>query len=328
MWCRTVGCIVILILSLLTPPRASQAQHATHVPRLGLLMPGSATGYASRIEAFRHGLRDLGYVEGRTITLEYRFNDGQFDQLPALVAELVQLPVDLLVVDGATAVRAAQHATTTIPIVMAVSAAPVEAGFVASLARPGGNITGLTLHDPEVIGKRLELLTQAVPGITRVAYLWHAVVHTARHLHEAERAARALGVQLHPVEVREPYPFEQAFAAMAEAHADALLTQPSAVFWDRRTQIVDLAARQQLPGSFPEREFVEVGGFMAYGPSVTANFRRAATYVDKILKGTKPADLPVEQPTKFELVLNLKTAEARGLTLPPTLLFQADEVIR
>jgi putative tryptophan/tyrosine transport system substrate-binding protein len=328
MRCSAIRCIVTLLLSLLTAPLTSQAQHAAHVPRLGLLMPGSASGYAVRIEAFRLGLRDLGYVEGSTITLEYRFTDGQFDRLPALVAELVQLPVDVLVVDGTTAIRAAQHATTTIPIVMAVSAAPVEAGFVASLARPGGNITGLTLHDPEVIGKRLELLTQAVPGITRVAYLWHAVVHTARNLHEAETAARALDVQLHPVEMRDPYPFDHAFATMAEAHADALVTQPSAVFWDRRTQIVDLSARMQLPGSFPEREFAEAGGLMAYGASVTANFRRAATYVDKILKGAKPADLPVEQPMKFELVINLKTAKALGLTIPPTLLFQADEVIQ
>ena len=328
MWCRTVGCIVTLILSLLTAPRTSQAQHAAHVPRLGLLMPGSAAGYASRIAAFRHGLRDLGYVEGRNITLEYRFNDGQFDRNAVLVAELVQIPVDVLVVDGTTAIRAAQHVTTTLPIVMAVSGDPVEAGLVASLARPGGNITGLTLNAPEVMGKRLELLTQAVPGVTRIAYLWHAVVHTAGFLRETERAARALGVQLHPVEVRDPYPFDQAFAAMAEAHADALITQPSAVFWDRRPQVVDLAARMPLPGIFPEREFAEAGGLMAYGPSVTANFHRAATYVDKILKGTKPADLPVEQPVKFELVINLKTAKALGITLPPTLLFQADEVIQ
>jgi putative tryptophan/tyrosine transport system substrate-binding protein len=328
MWCRTVGCIVTLVLSLLTALLTSQAQQATHVPRLGLLLPGSASGYASRIEAFRHGLHDLGYVEGRTITLEYRFADGQFDRLPALVAELVQLPVDVLVVDGTTAIRAAQHATTTIPIVMAVSGDPVGAGLVASLARPGGNITGLTLNAPEVTGKRLELLKQAVPGVTRVAYLWPAVVHTAGFLQETERAARALGVQLHPAEVRDLYPFDHTFATMAEAHADALITQPSAVFWDRRTQIVDLAARLQLPGIFPEREFAEAGGLMAYGVSVTANFRRAATYVDKILKGTKPADLPVEQPMTFELVINLKTAKALGLTIPPTLLFQAAEVIQ
>jgi putative tryptophan/tyrosine transport system substrate-binding protein len=320
--------IVILALGILGAPLTSQAQQATHVPRLGLLMPGSASGYTSRIEAFRYGLRDLGYVEDRNITLEYRFNEGQVDRLPDLVAELVQLPVDVLVVDGATATRAAQHATTTIPIVMAVSADPVRAGLVASLAQPGGNITGLTLHDPEITGKRLELLKQAVPGVTRVAYLWHAVVNTARYLQETERATRALGVQLHPVEVRDPYPFDHAFTTMAKAHVDALITQPSAVFWDRRTQIVDLAARMQLPGIFPEREFAEAGGLMAYGSSVTANFRRAATYVDKILKGAKPADLPVEQPMKFELVINLKTAKELGLTLPPTLLYQADEVIR
>jgi putative ABC transport system substrate-binding protein len=320
--------IVILVLGILGAPLTPKAQQAAHVPRLGLLMPGSASGYASRIEAFRHGLRDLGYVEGRNITLEYRFNEGQVDRLPDLVAELVQLPVDVLVVDGATATRAAQHATRTIPIVMAVSADPVRAGLVTSLAQPGGNITGLTLHDPEITGKRLELLKQAVPGVTRVAYLWHAVVNTARYLQETERATRALGVQLHPVEVRDPYPFDHAFTTMAKAHVDALITQPSAVFWDRRTQIVDLATRMQLPGIFPEREFAEAGGLMAYGSSVTANFRRAATYVDKILKGTKPADLPVEQPMQFELVINLKTAKELGLTLPPTLLYQADEVIR
>ena len=328
MGCSAIRCIVTLMLSLLTAPLTSQAQHTAHVPRLGLLMPGSASGYASRIEAFRHGLHELGYVEGRTITLVYRFAEGQFDRFPALVAELVQLPVDVLVVDGTTAIRAAQHATTTIPIVMATSADPVGEGLVASLARPGGNITGLTLHDPEVMGKRLELLKQAVPGVTRVAYLWHAVVNPARFLQETERAARVLDVQLYPVEVRAPYPFDHTFATMAEAHADALITRPSAVFWDRRTQIVDLAAQMQLPGIFPEREFAEAGGLMAYGPSVTANFRRAATYVDKILKGAKPAELPVEQPMQFELVINLKTAKALGLTIPPTLLFLADEVIR
>jgi putative ABC transport system substrate-binding protein len=186
----------------------------------------------------------------------------------------------------------------------------------------------LTFNEPELMGKRLELLKEAVPGVTCIAYLWQATPNSARNLHEAETAARALGVQLHPVEVREPYPFEQAFAAMAAAHADALVTQPSAVFFSRRTQIVDLAAQTQLPGIFPEREFAETGGLMAYGNSIPVIFRRAATYVDKILKGAKPADLPVEQPMKFELVINLKTAQALGITIPPSLLLLADEVIR
>ena len=186
----------------------------------------------------------------------------------------------------------------------------------------------MSFNDPEFMGKRLELLKAAVPGVTRVAYLWHAAPNSAPQLQETERAARALGIQLHPVEVREPYLFDQAFATMAEAHAKALITQPSALFFTRHTQIVDLAAKTRLPGIFPEREFAEAGGLMAYGPSIPGVFRRAATYVDKILKGTKPADLPVEQPMKFELVINLKTAQALGITIPPTLLMLADEVIQ
>ena len=205
---------------------------------------------------------------------------------------------------------------------------PVGLGLVASLARPGGNTTGVYFNAPELMGKRLELLKEAVPGVIRVAYLWRAGPASARLLHETERAARALGVQLHPVEVRDPYRFDQAFATMAAARADAFITQPSGVFLSRHTQIVALAARTQLPGMFPEREFAEVGGLIAYGASLPANFRRAATYVDKILKGAKPADLPVEQPMKFELVINLKTAKALGLTIPLTVLFQADEVIQ
>ncbi len=217
----------------------------------------------------------------------------------------------------------------TIPIVFTGPYSVAQGqGLVASLARPGENITGLSHQDLALVGKRLELLKEAVPGITRVAYLWHASPNTAPALQEAERAARALGVQLHPLEVRAPYPFDQAFATMAEAHADALITQPSEVFFGRRTQIVDLAVQTHLPGMFPEREFAEAGGLMAYGSSAAANFHRAATYVDRILKGAKPADLPVERPMKFELVINLKTAKALGLTIPPTLLFQADEVIQ
>jgi putative ABC transport system substrate-binding protein len=204
----------------------------------------------------------------------------------------------------------------------------VGQGLVASLAQPGGNITGVSFQDPEFMGKRLELLRQVVPGVTRIAYLWDAALLNARALQEAETAARAVGVQLLPVEVREPYPFDQAFATMAEAHADALITLPSTVFVNRRTQIVDLASKTRLPGIFPDRELADAGGLMSYGPSLTANYHRAATYVDKILKGAKPADLPVERPMTCELVINLKTAQALGLTMPPSLLLQATEVIR
>jgi len=264
-------------------------------------------------------------VEGQSITLEYRSEEGRPELLPELAAELVHLKVDIILAEGVDAVRAAQHATGTIPIVFPTAFDPVGQGLVASLAQPGGNITGVSFHDPALMGKRLELLKAAVPGVTRVAYLWDHGPNLA--LQELETAARALGVQLHPVEVRDPYPFDHAFAIMA-AHADALLTQPSPVFFGRRTELVDLAARMRLPGIFPEREFAEAGGLMAYGVNVPANFRRAATYVDKILKGAKPADLPVEQPMRFELVINLKTAKALGLTIPPSVLFLADEVIR
>jgi ABC-type uncharacterized transport system substrate-binding protein len=328
MWCRTVGCIVTLILSLLTTPLISQAQHATHVPWLGLLMPGSASGYASRIEAFRHGLRDLGYVEGRTITLEYRFADGQANRLPALVAELVQLSVDVLVVDGTTAIRPAQHATKTIPIVMTVSGDPVGEGLVASLARPGGNITGLSSRAPEVSGKRLELLKEAVPTLARVAALWHRDAPAGPYVKETQAAAQALGLHLHAFEVGNPDALEPAFAAMTRAHADALVVLPSGQIESHMRVVAELAMAHRLPTMFGGREGAEAGGLMSYGPYYADLYRRAATYVDKILKGTKPADLPVEQPTKFELVLNLKTAKALGITMPPSLLLLANEVIQ
>jgi putative ABC transport system substrate-binding protein len=267
-------------------------------------------------------------VEGHNIVLEYRFADGRFERLPELAADLVRLKVDVILADGGQATAAAQHATGTIPIVFPAVPDPVGQGLVASLARPGGNSTGLSFQDPELMGKRLELLKEAVPGVTRVAYLWHASRTSAHVLQELETAGRALGMQLQPVEVREPYPFDQAFATMAEAHADALITAPSGVFASRRTQIVDLASKTRLPGIFPDRGFAEAGGLMSYGPSIAANFHRAAIYVDKILKGIKPADLPIEQPTKFDLIINLKTAKALGITLPPSLLLLADEVLQ
>jgi putative ABC transport system substrate-binding protein len=329
MWGSTIGGLVTLLLSLLTAPPTSQAQPAAPVPRLGLLIPGSAAGFASRIEAFRLGLHDLGYVEGRNIAVEYRFADGQADHLPVLVAELVRLPVDAIVVDGILAIRAAQHATATIPIVMAVIGDPVGAGLVASLARPGGNTTGLSLMLPEVSGKRLELLREAVPALSNVAVLWNPDVHDSRVVfQETQTAAQALGLRLHSFEVRRSAEFAQAFAAMTSAHAEALVVISNALFFSHRDQLAALAVHHRLPAIFHSREYAEAGGLMAYGASGEDLYRRAATYVDKLLKGAKPADLPVEQPTRFELVLNVKTAQALGLTLPPTLLFQADEVIK
>ena len=325
----TIGLLLLLGLGLgLVVTPLAQAQQPGKIPRIGMLTPAFDPALpSSRFAAFRQGLRDLGYVEGQSITLEYRFAEGRPERLPELAAELVRLQVDIVVASGATAVQATRHASATIPIVF-LDADPVGQGLVASLARPGGNTTGVLNQDPELMGKQLELLKAAVPSVTRVAYLWHAAPLAARWLHEVEHAARALGLHLHPVEVREPYAFDEAFATMAAAHADALITQPTAVFYTRHTQIVELATQTQLPGIFTEREFAEAGGLMAYGPSPAANLYRVATYVDKILKGAKPADLPVEQPMKFELVINLKTAQALGLTIPPTLLFQADEVIR
>ena len=329
MWHSAVGGIVTLILSLLVSPFAVEAQQAAKVPQLGLLIQGDSSAFAPLIEAFRHGLQDLGYVEGRNIAIEYRFAEGQDDRLPELVAELIRLQVNILVIDGKSALRAAKHNTTTIPIVMAVSGDPVGAGLVASLARPGGNITGLSLMLPEVSGKRLEFLQEAVPKLSHIAVLWDPdMLESTIAFKETQTAAQALGVQLQSLEVRLPYDFDQAFAAMTREHADALVVISNALFFGHHSQLGELTVRHQLPAMFRMREYAEAGGLMAYGVNVEGLYRRAATYVDKILKGAKPADLPVEQPTKFNLVINLKTAKALGLTIPPTLLFQADEVIQ
>jgi putative ABC transport system substrate-binding protein len=279
--------------------------------------------------AFRQGLRELGYVEGKTITLEFRFAPGQAERLPALAAELVQLPVDVILTDTGVAAQAAKNATAAIPIVMGTSGDPVRDGLVTSLARPGGNVTGLTLHDPELSGKRLELLREAMPGVTQMAVFWNPSTPGHHHaLRVSEAAAQVLHLHLQPVGVSSPDEIEAAFATVTSAGADVLVTLADAMLWNQRRRIAGLAGTDRLPTFFPEREFVEAGGLMAYGSNVPANFHRAAAYVDKILKGTKPADLPVEQPAKLELVINLKTAKALGLTLPPSFLFRADEVIR
>jgi putative ABC transport system substrate-binding protein len=328
---RSIGFLMTLALAILVAPLAAEAQPLAKIPRIGVLSAGPPGGSdPAAIEAFWQGLRDLGYVEGQTIVIEYRWAEGREERLLPLAAELVGLPVDCIVAGTTRAVQAAQRATRTIPIVIAVSADPVASGFVASLARPGGNITGLSLMAPEVGGKRLEWLRDIRPGVSRVAVLWNpAQPGSGIELQGLEGAAQALGLQLYPLEVRTPDEFESAFTAMHREGADALLVLRDPLLLDRHHRdIAALALQHQLPAMYGWRAFVEAGGLMSYGPRVSDLFRRAAYYVDRIVKGTKPADLPVEQPTQFELVLNLKTAEALGLTMPPHLLVLADEVLR
>jgi len=281
------------------------------------------------MEAFRVGLRERGYVEGQDIVLEFRGAHGRYDRLLELAVELVRRQVDVLVAPGTTTARVAKEATRTIPIIIVRASDPVASRLVGSLARPGGNITGLTEMAPELSGKRLELLKEVVPRVSRVAALWNPANPAAAHqLQETEAAARVLGVSIQAVEVRGPSELEQAFAAMARNRTGAFLVTPDAMLTDNTKRIVDLAAKQRLPAIYVQRDFVEVGGLMAYGPSLTDLYRRAAHYVDKILKGAKPADLPVEQPTRFELVINLKTAKYLGLTFPPSIMIRADQVIQ
>ena len=322
---------VLALLALGTVPFATEAQQASKVTRIGFLVTNRAAIPRLR-DAFLQGLRDRGYVEGRNVVIEYRDAEGKLDRLPALAAELVALKVDVIVAPATPATVAAKQATKTIPIVFAVVSDPVTSGLVTSLARPGGNVTGLSVLEPELVGKRLELLKQVVPGVSRVAVLWHPGAVGERTekdvLKEAEAAARALGVPLQFVEARGPADFDRAFLDMTRASAGALTVLESTVFFVERRHLVDLAAKNRLPAVYGLREFVDAGGLMAYGASVADLSRRAATYVDKILKGAKPADLPVEQPTKFELVINVKTAKALGLTIPQSLLGRADQVIQ
>jgi putative ABC transport system substrate-binding protein len=324
--------LAIIAGGLLAAPLAAEAQQAGKIIRIGYLSFNLATSPHLR-EAFRQGLRDLGYVEGRNLVIEYRSAEGKRERLPALVTELVTLKVDVIVTEGGNTVvpLAAKQATRTLPIVFASAADPVGSGLVTSLARPGGNVTGLSGLSTELVGKRLELLTQAVPGVGQVAVLWLPGVYGERTEKEmltgAEVAARGLGVRLQFVEARGPADFDRAFSDMTRARAGALTVLPSNMFTRERRRLVDLAAKHRLPAVYPLREYVDAGGLMSYGASLTDSCRRAATYVDKILKGAKPGDLPVEQPTKFELVINLKTAKALGLTITPSLLQQADQVI-
>ena len=308
---------------------SAEAQQPTKVPRIGFLATVSPSTISDRVEAFRQGLRELGHMEGKNIVIEWRYAEGKADRLPGLAAELVRLKVDLIVSVAPLPTRSAKEATSTIPIVMAFDDDPVGSGFVASLARPGGNITGLSTLYPEISGKQLELLKEIVPRLSRVAVLGTSTTPgTAQALREIELAAGAFKVQLQYLDVLGPKDIETAFRAASKGRADAVLVLASAVFISQRTQIVELAAKNRLPAIYPRPEFVEAGGLMTYGVSITDLFRRAATYVDKILKGAKPADLPVEQPVKFELVINLKAAKQIGLTIPPNVLARADKVIK
>jgi putative tryptophan/tyrosine transport system substrate-binding protein len=304
---RTIGLLVTLALGLLMAPLVADAQQTANVPRIGHLQV--RCGLFPMTEAFRQGLRELGYVEGQTAAIEYRCADGQLERLPDLVAELVRLPVDVIVTGGENAARVAQHVTHTIPIVIAAGGDPVELGLVASLARPRGNITGLSLLSLELGGKRLELLKEVVPTVSQVAVLFNPGDATnVREWRAMEGAARLLGVQLRALEVRGLAEFESAFATAMKEGAGALMTLKNWLLEGHQTQIIDLAAKSRLPAMYEQRAYVDAGGLMFYGPSVPDSFRRAATYVDKILKGATPADLPMEQPTTFELIINLKTA--------------------
>jgi putative tryptophan/tyrosine transport system substrate-binding protein len=321
-----VYALSILILATI---HLAEAQQAKRVPRLGYLSNVSQFADSARYEAFRQGLRELGYVGGKNIVIEYRSGEGKSDRLPALVAELVGLKIDVIVTTGGTVTRAAKEAKTTIPIVFAQEGDPVERGFVASLARPGGNITGLSTLSPELDGKRLELLKETVPKLSRVAVLGSSIVPShARFLKDHEPAAGALGIKLQFLDVLDPKDIETAFRAASKGRADGLLVLAPPVLLSHRTQVLDLAVESRLPAMYNFPEFVEAGGLMTYGVNTNDLFRRAATYVDKILKGAKPADLPVEQPKKFDLIINLKTANQIGLTIPPNVLARADRVIK
>ena len=326
---RPTTAVVLLLLSASLDTAA--AQPPEKVPRVGYLNPGSSSDplRQRRLEAFRQGLRELGYVEGQNIAIESRWAEGKYDRYPALAADLVRSKVDVIVAQSGAATQAAQQATRTIPIVMSLVLDPVGIGLVPSLARPGGNVTGTSFMAPDLVGKQLQLLKEVVPKVSRVALLRHPDnPASAAQLRQAEAAARALRVRLQTLEARNPEEIDSAFAAMTRERAGALLIFPDPIFGNQRRQIAELAAKRRLPaihGGTPE--YAEAGGLMVYSPNILDLKRRAATYVDKILKGAKPADLPVEQPTKFELVINLRTAKAIGLTIPPSLLQRADQII-
>jgi putative ABC transport system substrate-binding protein len=311
---------------ILAASHLAEAQQPKKVPRIGFQSAASPPAIAARTEAFRQGLRELGYAEGKNILIEYRYAEGKLDRLNEFAAEFVRLKLDVIVTAAPSSTRAAKEATSTIPIVMAYDSDPVGNGFVASLARPGGNITGLSALHPEISGKQLELLKEIVPRFSHVAVL-RTLLRTSV-IKEMELAAGALGVKLQYLDVRGPKDIETAFREARKARADAVVVLASPILESARAQVADFAAKNRLPAIYHVAEFVEAGGLISYGVSFIDLYRRAATYVDKILKGAKPADLPVEQPIKFELVINLKAAKQIGLTIPPNVLARADRVIR
>ena len=321
-----------LALVMLAAPLFAEAQQPSATPRIGFLSLNLTAGDPRPREAFFQGLRDLGYIEGKNLLIEYRDPQGKPDRFPALAAELAALKVDLIVTGGGTlGAMAAKRATSTIPVVFGAVGDPVGEGLVSSLARPGGNVTGLAVNSPELASKSLELLKQAIPGLSRVALLHKPDASppaaTKQRLETWKAAARALGMRLQVVEARGPEDFERAFSDMTRERAGALTVVSTPVFDAEPRRLVDLAARHRLPAVYTFKPYADAGGLMSYGPDISDLFRRAATYVDKILKGAKPGELPVEQPIKFELVVNLKTARSLGLTLPQTLLQRADQVI-
>ena len=315
----------MIALALLAAPVCARAQEAGNVARIGVLFGGSPGDPLA--EAFNQGLHELGYVEGRNVAIEYRWAEGRSDQLPGLAAELVRLKVDVIVA-ASQAALAAKQATTTIPIVMPIITDPVRLGLVASLASPGSNATGFATRNDELPGKWMELVKETLPKVSRVAVLWSPIYDQGAQLKASEAAARSLGVRLQALKVERPGDLETAFSDVRKNRAEALVVSSSPLFYQYRTRLVELSAKHRLPTIYHQSEFVVgSGGLMSYGPDFRDLFRRAATYVDKILKGAKPGDLPVEQPNKFELVINLKTAKALGLTIPPSLLQRADQVI-
>jgi putative tryptophan/tyrosine transport system substrate-binding protein len=319
--------LCVMLLALWLP---AEAQQPTKITKIGYLLSSTPAAAAHVVEAFRQGLRELGYVEGKTVVLELRYGEARAERLPELARELVSLKVDVIVASTDVAIAAVKRETQTIPIVMAISSDPVGTGFVASLARPGGNITGNSFMSPELSGKRLELLREVVPGLSRLAFLWNPDLRGALFDYkETEGAASSLGLQLQSVEVVRAEDFDRAFSAITKGRAQALIVPGvNPLAFANRGQIANLAQKNRLPSMYGQSEYVDAGGLMSYGASGPHMHRRAATYVDKILKVRKPADLPVEQPTKIELVINLQTAKQIGLTIPPNVLARADKVLK
>jgi putative ABC transport system substrate-binding protein len=325
---KTVLLSILVVVVQLANGVIAEAQQPTKIPRIGILIATTASFYSARLEALRQRLRELGYVEGKNIVIEIRYAEGKLERLPDLAAELVRLKVDVIVT-SASGVLPAKKASATMPIVFAAAADPVGDGLVSSLARPGGNITGLSLMAPDLDGKRLALLKEAFPKVGRVAFLWQpGGTRGNQALTDMEAAAKALGLKLQSLPVRVLADFESAFARAKREGAQALITTPGGLITTQQRQVLDFAAKNRLPAMYPYTEFVEAGGLMSYGPSQTDQWRRAADFVDKILKGTKPADIPVEQPMKFEFVISLIAAKQIGVTIPPNVLVRADKVIR